>query len=61
MIVDGNPLVMGSYTRTDPNGYDIMTVYVAGDDGYKQITTVAFQSLPLKERLKQNLLKSLVR
>lgn len=58
MIVDGKPLVMGSYTVMDPNGYSIMTVYVAGKDGYKPVTKVAFQSLPLNERNRQNLLKS---
>lgn len=58
MIVDGKPLVMGSYSVTDDNGYTRMTVYVAGKDGYKPVTKVKFQSLSLKERNKQNLFKS---
>lgn len=60
MIVDGKPLVMGSYTVMDPNGYNIMTVYVAGKDGFKPVSKVAFQSLSHKERNKQNLFKSAV-
>lgn len=60
MIVDGKPLKMGAYTVMDPNGYTIMTVYVAGKDGYKAISRVAFRALSKKERDKQSLLKSSV-
>lgn len=58
MIVDGKPFVIRSYTVKDSNEYDIMTVYVAGKDGYKPISKISFQSLLIKERNKQNLLNS---
>lgn len=60
MIVDGKPLVMGSFTVMDPNGYNIMTVYVAGKDGFKPISKVSYKSLSNKEKNRQSLLKSAV-
>lgn len=60
MIVDGKPVVMGSRTVKDPNGYDIMTIYIADKNGYRAISKVAYRGLSKEERRKQALLKSSV-
>lgn len=60
MIVDGKPVVMGSRTVKDPNGYDIMTVYIADKNGYRAVSKVAYRGLSKEERLKQARYKSLI-
>lgn len=52
MIVDGKPVVMGSHTVMDGNGYSIMTMYVADKDGYKPITKVKYQPLTKRKDIK---------